>query len=243
MPQWPREGSTAVHANADREGQKWSDRPSSSTDPLTFSLVGIPYHTPPKNTDCCKPMALPDHKDEARQIQYRVPRNYLVWMDDWNGGPQTLVRLKVTFPGFEPLKLNTEHCMSLSPAFRPTTCTPIEFILRNGGAYEPPDDVRFNNARDLFHSQQPRPGPYGFELYETGPPEARINTFRKDASGHILAIHCFVHSKDGASMSVCHTESRLDSGNVLAYFLYSDQLGDAEQIDAGIRKLINDFQC
>jgi hypothetical protein len=209
MPQWPREGS-AVHANADREGQRWRDRPSASTDPLTFSLVGIPYHTPPKN--------------------------------DWNGGAQTLVRLKVTFPGFEPLKLNTEHCMSLSPAFRPTTCTPIEFILRNGDAYEPPDDVRFNYARDLFHNQRPRAGPYGFELYETGPPEARIDTYRKDAPEHILAIHCFVHSKDGASMSVCHTESCLDSGNVLAYFLYSDQLRDAEQIDAGIRKLINDFQ-
>jgi hypothetical protein len=56
-------------------------------------------------------------------------------MDDWNGGPQTQVRLKVTFPGFEPLTLDTEHCMSLSPAFRPTTCTPLAFALRRGGAY------------------------------------------------------------------------------------------------------------
>ena len=66
------------------QAQMWNDRPSSSTDPVTFNLIVVPYHTPPKNTDCCKPMTLLEHEDENRQIRYRVPRDYIVWMDDWN---------------------------------------------------------------------------------------------------------------------------------------------------------------
>jgi hypothetical protein len=96
--------------------------------------------------------------------------------------------------------------------------------------------VRFNNACDLFHSQQPLAGPSGFELYETGPAEARIETYRKATPQHMLVITCFRNSKDQAQLS------RLESGNFLEYFLYSDQLRDAEQIDAGIRKLIRGFQ-
>jgi hypothetical protein len=242
MPQWPKEGSRPAHTPAEAEAQKWNDRPSSSTDLITFSLIGAPYHTPPKNTDASKPMALPEHKDEERQIQYRIPRNYIVLMDDWNGGAQTLVRLKVTFPGFEPLTQKTAQCLSLSPAFRPTSCTPVAFVLRRGGAYEPPDDVRFNNASSLFHSQLPLAGPYGFALYEIGPTGARSQTYRMDTPQHMLVINCFRSSKDEAQLSVCHTESRLESGNVLAYFLYSDQLKDAERIDTGIRELVRSFQ-
>jgi hypothetical protein len=242
MPQWPNEGSRPADTPAEPEAQKWNDRPSSSTDLMTFSLIGVPYHTPPKNTDCCKPMALPEQKDEERQIQYGIPRNYIALMDHWNGGAQTLVRLKVTFPGFEPLTKKTAQCLSLSPAFRPTSCTPVAFVLRSGSAYEPPDDVRFNNASSLFHSQLPLAGPYGFDLYETGPTDARIQTYRMDTPQHMLVINCFRSSKDEAQLSVCHTESRLQSGNVLAYFLYSDQLKDAERIDTGIRELVRRFQ-
>jgi hypothetical protein len=219
-----------------------NDRPSSSTEPLTFRLAAFTYHTPPKNTDCCKPMALPDHEDEKRQISYRVPRNYITWMDDWKGGAQTLVRLKVTFPGFAPLTRDTAACLSLSPAFRPTNCTPVEFSLRSGGSYEPPDDVRFDNRRDLFHSQRPLPAPEGFERYETGPPDARINTYRKVTPLHVLVIDCFSQSENDDGMRVCSSVSRLGSGNVLAYRLYSDQLKDAERIDTGIRDLVRGFE-
>ncbi len=241
MPQWPRGGPPPPYADAYQSNQRWNDRPSSSPDAVTFSLAAFPYHTVPKNPGCCKPMALPDHEDEKTQVRYRVPRNYLVWMDAWNGGAQTLVKLKVTFPGFQPLARETAPCLSLSPAFRPTTCTPLEFVLRNGGAYEPPDDVRFNNARALFHSQNPLPAFDGFELYETGPPEARINTYRKVTPQHTLVITCLLQSSD-QRMAVCRSVSRLESGVVLSYLLYSDQLQDVERIDTGIRQLIRSFQ-
>src|SRR6266478_138373 len=73
------------YSEAYRAAQQWNSQPSMSTDPVTFSLIGVPYHEVPKNAKCCE--SLPEHEDEFRQIQYRVPRNYLVQMDKWNGGP------------------------------------------------------------------------------------------------------------------------------------------------------------
>jgi hypothetical protein len=243
MPQWPRSGPPPPpYADAYRSNQQWIDRPSASTDAIEFSLVGFPYHQAPKNPECCKPMPLPDHEGEKRQVRYRIPRNFLVSMDDWNGGPQKLVRIKVTFPGFDPLTKATEHCLSQPPAFRPTQCLPVEFILRGGGAYEPPDDEAFDNSRDLFHSQEPQTAPYGFELYETGPPQARINTYRKLTAGRTLVIRCFLPFAGPNNLAVCSSQSRLESGNFVSYRIYSDQLKDAEAIDAGIRQLIQKFQ-
>jgi hypothetical protein len=242
VPRWPPMELPPPNSDASRTGQNWNERPSSGTDAITFDVAAIPYHSPPKNSDCCKPMALPEHEDEKRLIRYRIPRNYLTWMDDWNGGAQTLVRLKVTFPGFEPLTRETEQCLSRSPAYRPAPCVPLEIILRGGDAHEPPDEVRFNNARDLFHSQIPLRAPYGFELYETGPSEARINTYRKKTPLHTLVIQCFLQSAKPDDLAVCGSQSRLESGNVLSYELYSDQLKDAAEIDSGIRRLIRGFQ-
>jgi hypothetical protein len=177
-----------------------------------------------------------------RQVRYRIPRNYLTWMDNWNGGEQTLVRLRFTFPGFEPLKRDTEHCLSRSPAFRPTQCVPVEIILRSAGAYDPSDDVGFDNLRDLFRGQGPKSGPYGFELYEIGPSEARINIYRKVLPEHTLVIQCYLPKSGPNNLAVCRSQSRLESNNVVSYQLYDDQLNDAETIDVGIRKLIRKFQ-
>ena len=105
--------------------------------------------------------------------RYKVPRNYIVWMDNWNGGPQTLVRFKVTYPKFEPLDQKNTPCMSLAPLYRPPGCLPVEFIVANGGrsveggGWAASDEEAFNNIRDLFHSQTPLPGRYGFEVYKT----------------------------------------------------------------------------
>ena len=162
-------------------------------------------------------------------------------MDNWNGGPQTLVRFKVRFPGFEPLTEKTKPCMSLPPLYRPSGCVPLEFSVRRGGAGDLSDDERFSNARTLFHSQTPLPGPYGFELYETGPTDARLNTYRKKTPEHTLVIDCFMRPPGDEHSPTCSNHSNLPSGNVLQYHLYGDQLQDAEQIDGGFRALIGTF--
>jgi hypothetical protein len=187
-------------------------------------------------------MALTEQEGETRQVRYRIPRNYLTCMDNWDGGEQTLVRMKFTFPGFAPLNKDTEHCLSRSPAFRPTQCVPVEINLRSAGAYEPSDDAGFNNLRNLFRSQDPIPGPYGFELYEVGPSEARINIYRKVLPEHTLVVQCYLPKAGPNNLAVCSSQSRLESNNVVSYKLYDDQLKDAEAIDVGVRKLIRKFQ-
>jgi hypothetical protein len=207
-----------------------------STEPVAFSLQATPYHPPPKDAKCCA--SLPENKDEVHEIQYRVPRNYIVWMDNWAGGPQTLVRFKVTFPGFEPLTQTTLPCITLAPADHPQDCAPLEFsIRRGGGSSDPPDDQQFNNMRSAFHSQTPRSGPNGFEIFETGPADARINTYRKKTAEHTLIITCFMRPPGDSHAPTCNNESRLATGNVLQYHIYGDQLKDASEIDTGLRRL------
>jgi hypothetical protein len=207
---------------------------SMSTEPVTFHLSGQPYHVPPKNTDCCKPIEAPDYSSEAHLVRYRIPRNYLIAV---NGS--LLVVFKITYPGFKPLTKGTEACLSQAPADRPVGCTPVQFFLRAGGAYDVPDEIAFQNARNFSRGPTPKMGPAGFELYEAGPEEARINTYRIDTKMHTLMIQCFRNNDE--PVGVCNTSSRLPTGNVLEYHLNEDQLKDAVAIDTGIRQLIAKF--
>jgi hypothetical protein len=149
------------YAELNKQLQVWNNQASQDTTPIIFSIG---------------------------DAKYKVPRNYIVWMDNWNGGPQTLVRFKVTYPKFEPLDQKNAPCMSLAPLYRPPGCLPVEFIVANGGQSEggggwaASDEEAFKNIRHLFHSQTPLPGPHGFELYETGP---RTHGSRRIASGRL----------------------------------------------------------
>lgn len=208
------------YAGAYGQLQVWNDRASVDTTLIPFSIG---------------------------DVKYEVPRNYIVWMDRWKGGPQTLVRFKVTYPKFEPLDRNNTPCMSLAPLYRPPGCVPVEFIVANGGQHDggggwaASDDVAFSNFRDLFHSQTPLPGPYGFELYETGPENARIETYRKRTPEHLLIMSCFMQAPDQRATALCDNKSRLADRNELEFTLYFSQLQSAEDIDAGLRSLVKSF--
>jgi len=221
---------------------RWNNQPDFSTAPVRFSLIAAPYRAAPPNHDCCRPMTIPDDPRNERPVVYEVPRNFLVWMDNWTGGPQTLVKLKVAFPDFAPLTESSRTCLLSPPARRPSGCRPIEFMLRRGGADDPPDELRFQNKRDLFLSQEPQRPEGGFDLFLTGPENARINTYRTMAFGHLLIIDCMMDPEGTRASSVCGVQSRLESGNVLEYHIFADQLGDAEKIDKGIRQLIGRFE-
>lgn len=226
-------GATAAHAQDSptkplagqyaelyKKQQVWNDQASLDTTPVTFSIG---------------------------DVIYKVPRNYIIWMDNWKGGPQTLVRFKVTYPRFEPLDQKNTPCMSLAPLYRPPGCLPVEFIVANGGrnaaggGWAESDEAAFNNARNLFHSQTPLPGHYGYELYETGPENARIETYRKRTPDHLLILTCIFHDPVRRATASCSNASRLADHNELEFLLYFDQLQSAEEIDQGFRSLVASF--
>jgi hypothetical protein len=216
----PAKPLSGQYAELNRQLQVWNNQASLDTTPITFSIG---------------------------DAKYKVPRNYIVWMDNWNGGPQTLVRFKVTYPKFEPLDQKNTPCMSLAPLHRPPGCLPVEFIVANGGrsvgggGWAASDEEAFNNIRDLFHSQTPLPGRYGFEVYETGPENARIETYRKRTPEHVLILSCLFQSPDSRATAQCNNQSRLADHNELEFRLYFDQLQSAEEIDEGFRSLVKSF--
>jgi hypothetical protein len=179
-------------------------------------------------------------------VHYRVPRNYIVSMEHFSGGPQSLVAFMVSFPGFKPYSDETKDCFTLAPLYRPKGCIPIAFDVI--GSTPVSDEEGFRNASKLFHSKTPKQGPNGFDLYETGPDSARLDTYSKFANGHLLVIDCFVHDLSHERNAVCRTQSRLPNRNALnyiingsRYFFNGEQFQYAEQLDAGIRSLIESF--
>jgi hypothetical protein len=175
-------------------------------------------------------------------VQYQVPRNYLIQMEHWSGGPQTLVGFKVTLPGFDPLTNANKSCMTVAPLYRPPGCAPIEFRVIGGGGSPVSDEVAFDNMRSLFRSPTPSKAPYGYDVYETGPADARIETYVQRVPDHLLIIQCSLHKNNKTvQRAVCGSHSRLADDNELEYYFYLDQLPDAEQMDRGIRHLINTF--
>ncbi len=150
------------------------------------------------------------------------------------------ITFKVTFPGFGPLTEKTTQCLMQPRAYWPKGCMPVEFWL--GGA-NGTDEEHFANARKLFHSQMPKQGPDGFEMYETGPDNARIETYRKKTSTHTLLFNCLIFAGyQGNRDAVCgNYDSPLPNSNDLSYRLSLDEMPYAEKIDDGIRVLLESF--
>ena len=142
LPQW---GAASDPTPESVPWQALQDHPSSSTLPIEFSIDGV---------------------------RYKVPRNYLIRMDNWSGGPQTLVAFRVTHPGLTPRRIDTQRCLIHSGH----PCARLDFFLSKGDPTS--DEQSFENAKQLFKSPTPEHDAYGFEEYNTGPPEARIVTFR-----------------------------------------------------------------
>jgi hypothetical protein len=125
-------------------------------------------------------------------IHYRVTRNYLAIMADWNGGPQQgAVTLRINLPDLKPLSKETLGCFTATPAGRPPGCDPLSFRIYGPGG--PSAAEAFERIRHLFHSQVPIETPYGFEKYEMGSDSARAEYYRKaDDAGAPLIFALFL---------------------------------------------------
>jgi hypothetical protein len=180
----------------------FSERPSPDTTPIEFSVGSI---------------------------QYKVPRNFIIAMDHWSGGPQPLAVLKVEYPSFQPMNEENKGCF-----LKTVRCNMVEFTI------QPPTfgslNEGFENRRHLFNQREPEHGPFGFDLYTIGHGDTRIETYRKSEGGETSTFECF-----GAGALVCRSFIRTKSGGVIMYNFYRDQLENAEAISIRLRTLVDSF--
>jgi hypothetical protein len=192
--------------------------------------------------------ATPIYFDKGKP-KYRIPRNYIANMSSWNPDAMNiLITLRVTYPGFKPLTDETRDCLAKPPLYWPKGCEPLEVwiganILSESKSHALTDEQKFNNARNLFHSQAPKQGPDGFELYETGTDDGRIEHYRKKLVDRTIYIYCVgVRVMNGKRWAQCGDHfSPLPNGAGISYRFLLDQMDHAEDIDTGLRKLVMSF--
>jgi hypothetical protein len=107
---------------------------------------------------------------------YRVPRNYLITMSNWAGGPQEFVAMRVNGPLLTPLTAATRQCLSgdpfalsgeimIKPALR-AGCMPFQIEVADPDGREASGvtaEQEFEKIRSLTQSQGALVGPSSFE--------------------------------------------------------------------------------
>ncbi|MBR8140853.1 hypothetical protein KDW55_00535 [Burkholderia sp. AU19243] len=172
---------------------------------------------------------------ELAGARYRIPRNYLYNMDDWNGGAQKNVSIRVVYPGFKPFGPGTKDCML---KLNGGHCRIYDVYVTENLAVS---EIGFNNFKRLFREPYPKNGPYGFQLFEIGPDNSRIEFYRKNIGGMSIVFDCSL-DKSYADDAICHHVARTESGATISYFFVrSEGLGDAVEVDLGLRALIDSF--
>jgi hypothetical protein len=111
-------------------------------------------------------------------VTYRIPRNYLIVLEP------AIPTLRVTYPGFKPLSEGTKDCFDPKWRMQHSECIVIEFLLLGsrgpgpeGRAYT--NAERFENFKRNSRSIRFRSGPFGYDIFEEGPEDARSEHYRK----------------------------------------------------------------
>lgn len=171
---------------------------------------------------------------------YRMPRNYLVTMDNWNGGPQGLVTVRVNLPDLKPISDETRACFTARVPSQLPNCEPFSFTLNAPGG--PSSEEAFSNLKPHFRNREPEQGPFGFEKYEIGPDNARGEFYRKVDDGRMLLYSCWISDNYGKRDGICAPDSdRLSTGVVIHFFFKLDKLRDIARIDARLHELVKHF--
>jgi hypothetical protein len=173
-------------------------------------------------------------------INYRIPRNYLTTMDNWNGGPQPLVTLTINLSNMKPFSKESFDCFTSKATERPPGCEPFSFRINAPGG--PSADEVLERGRDSFHSQTPMLGPFGFEEYESGPTNARTEWYKKTENGRTRLYRCHFVGDTSERHGLCLPVSdAATTGAEIKFFFSPAHLGDITEIDANLRKLVEGF--
>ena len=89
---------------------------------------------------------------EMAGARYRIPRNYIYSMDNWAGGPQDNVSLRMVIPDLKPFSPETEACM-LRVAKPPCRVYDVEMV----GDFTV-SESGFDNFKGSFIKPYPKKG-------------------------------------------------------------------------------------
>jgi hypothetical protein len=165
-------------------------------------------------------------------VTYKIPRNYISMYFDF---PQ----LKVTYPGFKPFTDETRGCFDrrLEASLG---CTTLELNMRLSLPHHPGFENMIK-ATPPFREKplSPRPGPYGFEIYDQGPDNARTEIYRSESED--IFFLCGIFDNNGVRDAVCDDAVSLSDGNAVRFFFGLNQVSELRNFEAGIRQLMAGF--
>jgi hypothetical protein len=168
-----------------------------------------------------------------------MPRNYLLTMDNWAGGPQDLVTIRVNLPDLKPFGDDNRTCFTGAPADRPAGCWLLSVVIDPPGG--PTAEQAFERMRSFFHSQAPIETPLGLDKYEVGPPNARMEFYRI-LEGKPPLYSCQIKDSHGRRGGFCDPIGDwIKHGAVIHFFFDLDQLPTINEINHKLRKLVENF--
>lgn len=172
-------------------------------------------------------------------VTYRIPRNYLTLLEP------AIPTLKLTWPGLKPLTEDTRKCFGSILQSEQAGCTSFNFLLLGSRGPGPggralTNAEMFENFRKYTPTATARPGPFGYDIYDTGPDDARTEHYRR-ANGDIF-FRCMV-SKDTDRQrgGVCDDSFRLDDMNHLQFFFRLPHIEHVPEIETSMRQIMARF--
>lgn len=171
-------------------------------------------------------------------VTYRIPRNYLVHLDP------VIPTLKLTWPGLKPLTEETRKCFGSILQSEAAGCTSLEFHILGSRGPGPggralTNAEMFENFKKYNPNAKRRSGPFGSDIYDTGPEEARTEHYRRLESD--IFFNCMIFDNHGKRGAVCADMFRLDDLNHVQFRFRPPQIEDIPEIEAGIRRLMAGF--
>jgi hypothetical protein len=163
--------------------------------------------------------------------KYSIPRNFLVYLPS----ELTYATLKVTIPGFKPLTEETRACFE----HRQASCEPIEVDIRNGA---PENRVYFARESRSFRNKEPHAYPYGYDEYDIGPDNARIEIYTKSIGNDFIYFDCLVDktTSDWEYKSTCDDHFDYKTTQ-LHFFIRREHIRLVPEIEASVRNLMESF--
>jgi hypothetical protein len=194
-----------------RKSAVFEPRPSFDTTPVTVTVV---------------------------DVTYRIPRNYLIHLDP------AISTLKLTWPGLKPLTQETQKCFGSILQSEAAGCTSLEFHILGSRGPGPggralTNAEMFENFKKYNPDAKRRDGPFGSDIYDTGPEEARIEQYRK-LDGDLF-FNCMISDYHGKRGAVCADMFRLDDMNHVQFRFRLPLVEHIPEIESGIRRLMASF--